>query len=152
MIVSGVGQKNCQKASESYFIHSQKKREETWVNLGIAGHKDWPINSLKIVNEVCNEQSGWQMKLSPPEKFEGDAALLTTVDKVQEEFKSNSLYDMEGACFVETVSEFTAIPNIHLLKIVSDNQAQPFRQISFQKVYDNVKSNIKKIDFYLKIL
>ena len=121
LIISGVG-KNLSAAASAYlFGISDEKKVKGFLNIGLAGHNNFPIGSMAIAQKIMDKTS--QKTFYP--SFVFDITIpsfdLMTVDQVEKEYRSSCLYDMEAFGFYEAASCFFPIDLIYSIKIISDN-------------------------------
>ena len=75
-------------------------------------------------------------------------ASLLTVDRAQENYSKNYMYDMEGSGFFETTSKIASHDLILVLKIVSDNSNNKVTSINKDNIDCLVKKNILVVKKY----
>jgi len=134
LIVCGVGK--LAAAAATAYIHSAYACESHtgWFNIGIAGHADKVIGNGSLIHKVTDEGSGksWYPPLLLDMSSPTDS--LVTVDRAEESFTRQAMYDMEASGFFATASRFATIELVHAYKIVSDNRLQSAQNVSARNV------------------
>lgn len=130
LIVSGSGKIGAAAAVGYLRAHRGDVEPCIWLNVGIAGHREHPVGSAHLAHAVTDAGSG--RRWYPPLAIEPPCptAALTTVDRPETGYPDDTLYDMEAAGFFSTACRFASGELIQVLKIVSDNAAQPADRLS----------------------
>jgi hypothetical protein len=127
LVVSGPGKVNAAAATAHLHGRAGLPWDNTWINVGIAGHAELSQGEPRIAHKVTDGLSGesWYPALitTPP----WSSASLVTVDRADTTYASNALVDMEATGFMETALRFSSSELVHVLKVVSDNRANPAR-------------------------
>lgn len=115
-----------------------------WLNVGIAGHPTSPLGSLMAAHKVTDltSNSVWYPHRIFPDLASSD---LVTVDKPLESYLPGSLHDMEASAFVESARLFSHAELVQSLKVVSDNEEQPFTNITAKLATSLIAKNIEQI-------
>ena len=149
LTITGVGKDAAAAGTSHAFENFQSDRTDTWLNIGIAGHKDLAVGTPVLAGTITDSASGrvWQ----PGVIF--DAGLVTlplvTVDQPLDDYPDNAMIDMEAAGFFSSVCRAAPMDGIHCLKIISDNMRYPSHNISKQSVIDLIAGNINLIDAFV---
>lgn len=130
LIVSGSGKIAAGAAVAWLHARLAESGPHTWLNVGIAGHRDHPVGSAHLAHAVTDAGSG--RRWYPPLVIEPPCptAALITVDRPETAYPDEALYDMEAAGFLATACRFASGELVQILKIVSDNAEQPAERLS----------------------
>ena len=71
---------------------------------------------------------------------------LISVDQPENRYGKNAAYDMEASGFFATASRFNSSELVQVLKIISDNQANPAEQVSAKQVEEIISARLDIID------
>jgi len=151
LTISGVGKIN--SAAATAFTHAflKTEKQDIWLNLGIAGHKDLNIGEIILAHKIIDQTTkhSWypQIIISPP----CQSMEMLSCDHAATDY-TNSLFEMEAAGFYATACRFATSELIHVVKIISDNQQQPADKLSESFVDDLVKNKLVVIDQILESL
>lgn len=119
LIISGIGK--CNSAAATAWLAGQHSTPgQTWLNVGIAGHKDQPLGTMLCANRITDNGSGrnwYPVQISSPLASEQ----LITFDQPVKDYSHSTLYDMEATGFVQTALRFSTAELVQSVKIVSDN-------------------------------
>ncbi|MDD2723953.1 MAG: hypothetical protein PHH59_08030 [Methylovulum sp.] len=115
------------------------------VNIGIAGHQNYPLGSLFLLNKITDADS--QRCYYPPLVFKPPCATtgIQTSAKPQLEYRHDELCDMEASAFYEIAVRFSTGELIQAFKVVSDNQVNPITQVTVQTVSGMLATHVKAI-------
>lgn len=122
LVVSGVGKSAAAAATAYLHARMGESLAQIWFNIGVAGHRDHEIGNGYLAHAITEATTGrrWYPPRITTTSLVSDA--LTTVDCVETEFATNSLYDMEAAGFYPTALRFSTAELVQCFKIVSDNR------------------------------
>ena len=130
MVISGIGQLNAAAATSYICGRYDIPAWVAWINIGIAGYAEEPLGKLFQVAKVTNERGtrvvypGFRLsKLMP-------LTTLETREQPCNDYKADTLYDMEGLAFAELASRFSCNELTFLFKIVSDSNVNQLRRIN----------------------
>jgi nucleoside phosphorylase len=115
------------------------------LNIGIAGHKDYVVGQLCLVDKISDVDSG--KNYYPPLVFNTSCctAPIQTVSKPVFVYDDACLCDMEASAFYETAMRFSTAELIQCLKVVSDNPTSPVDNIDPQQVSRLIAAHIPAI-------
>jgi len=115
------------------------------VNIGIAGHQNFPLGSLFLLNKITDADS--QRCYYPPLVFQSPCATVgvQTSAKPQLEYRHGELCDMEASAFYETAVRFSTGELIQTFKVVSDNLVNPVTQVTVQTVSGMLATHVEMI-------
>lgn len=150
LTISGIGKVLSASAVVFTFYLFEKKKNDSWINLGIAGHENKEIGEIFLVKKIIDSGNNKSWFPSFIFNMEIKKESCKTFDKPNYNY-SSILYDMELSGFYEVATRFSSNELIHSLKIISDNKHQ--KKIEKDDACFLVEKNIKVInDFYIKIL
>lgn len=130
LIVAGVGRTLGATATAYLQGLLQLETDAAWVNIGVAGHRDYPIGALYRAHTVIDSASGkrWHPPLVSATPY--PSATVRSVDKPETEYPDDALYDMEAAGFYPIACRFSTSELVQVCKIVSDNLATPVHHLT----------------------
>lgn len=151
LIVSGVGRHNT-AAAVGYLSGLFPISNHAWLNVGIAGHRDYEIGQGFFIHKCIDASS--QTKYFPVfiKTTSSKSTSLITVDKPEKTFSSEHLYDMEASAFFAACSRFSTLELIHSFKVVSDNQKNSFEKLDKKIVSKLIFDQISPIEAMIKAL
>jgi hypothetical protein len=121
LAVGGAGKTAAASAAGYLFAAGGGGRDDAWVNVGMAGHSELEIGRGVLAHKVIDEGSGacWY----PPLTIETacPSATVLTVERLEEDYEGDRLYDTEAAGFFAAASRFATCELVHAFKIVIDN-------------------------------
>jgi len=150
LTISGVGKINAAAATAFTHAFLQTSKQDIWLNVGIAGHKDLGIGKVIIAHKIIEQSSQhtWypQIIYSPPcQSMEVLSCDRPATDYTDTVFLDTT-FEMEAAGFYATACRFATSELIHVVKIISDNQQHPAVKISASFVADLIKDKLEIID------
>jgi nucleoside phosphorylase len=134
LTVTGVG-KNAMAAGIGYTQALLNSVENpVLINIGIAGHRDYAIGNLYLVDKIIDADS--HKNYYPPliTKAPCPSCAIQTAAKPQLDYHHADLCDMEASAFYETATRFTSGELVQCLKVISDNQHTPANLIQAKQV------------------
>ncbi len=150
LIISGVGKVSSANAI-GYLYANNNSVEQTsaWLNIGIAGHSSFEINTGFLANKIIDKTT--EQTWYPPIIFDQPCCTdkLMTVDKPGSEYTFNGGVDMEASAFYASASRYTTNELIHSYKVVSDNPNSPLHKITPAQASELISSNIEDIQFLI---
>lgn len=128
-----------------YLAGKSSRNPLAFLNIGVAGHPDYPLGQAALIGKVTCKESG--KTFYPTKTFASPLPFepLTTVAQPCFEYTSSTFIDMEGASIFEAASRFCSPEWIHLIKIVSDNRHTPFGEKDPRKVEALIEGNLPTI-------
>ena len=145
LIISGIGQMNAAAATSYICGRYNVPAWVAWINIGIAGYAQEPLGKLFQVAKVTNER---QTRVAYPGfRFSKLMPLTTLITREQpcNDYKTDTLYDMEGLAFAELASRFSCNELTFLFKVVSDTNAKQLRRIKPSYVEKLLAQNMRTI-------
>jgi nucleoside phosphorylase len=149
LTVTGLG-KNAMAAGVAYSLALFAPVDHpVLINIGIAGHKRHPLGSLFLIDKITDSDS--QKSYYPPLVFTPPypTANIQTVSRPQLVYDPELLCDMEASAFYETAVRFSTGELIHCLKVISDNEASPAKNIQPKQVSNLIAAHIAAVETIL---
>lgn len=139
-------------AAGTAFIGAITENFSAFLNIGTAGHKDLEIGTAVLAHKITDKTL--KKNFYPHIGFSWDKASssLLTLDQLQENYLENTLHDMEASAFYSTALRFKSCEDIHVLKIVSDNEKNPFSKLSKEKVSSLIEKNASNIQNLIDLI
>lgn len=134
LTVTGLG-KTAMAAGTAYTLAIMNKvQNPVMINIGVAGHKNYPLGEIFIAEKITDGDSGRsfypQLVYDIPCRTES----ICTVSRPHHQYERDLLYDMEASAFYETAARFTTGELVQSLKVVSDNVSFPANTIQAKQV------------------
>ncbi len=143
LIISGIGSRKSSSAVKYLYKISKSKKDMIWINIGIAGHRNYEPGSILDIKKVTNNKGEVYYTSSILNNIKTNISLC--VDTPEIRYKGDYVYDMESYGFIKSADKVTIKEFIFIFKIISDNLK--YKPISYKKfAYKNIKDNIKRID------
>lgn len=146
LIVSGVGKKKSAEATRYLYESSGKNRNVAWLNIGIAGHRDYSLGQGYLIHKITDSLTGksWY----PPQILKSHvlSASVLTVEKACFDYSDDTLYEMEASGFYEAAASFSTGELVQCFKIISDNQKTLDREINRSSLSRFIEQNLDLID------
>jgi nucleoside phosphorylase len=124
LTISGPGKTHAAAAVSYTHTLFNSLPSDAWLNIGIAGHRSLDIATAVLAHRIEDVGSGqcWY----PQRVFKSPCPTLNlrTLDRPSTDYDEDVM-DMEAAGFYSMASRCGIADLIHVLKIISDNAAQP---------------------------
>lgn len=152
LTVTGVGKINAAAGTMHAIDCFQARKDDIWLNVGIAGHRNLPLGSVLLANRVVDVATSdtWfpQILLTDPLPSTGLATVDTPVTSYGED-----MVDMEAAGFFATASRTGTAELIHCLKVISDNEQSPHDGLGARQISALIAGQLTVIeDIVMKLL
>jgi len=142
LVISGVGKANAAAAVALLQARNGCPEHAVWINLGIAGHADMPLDRAVLAKKVTDAASGesWllPMGFDPP----CPSVELTTLDRPDFDYHRDGAFDMEASGFCTAALRFSPPGLVHCLKVISDNREQHGHGISGARVRELIAQHL----------
>ena len=152
LLLSGPGQKACGEAVAFAQQRCSNPRTQ-WLNLGIAGHARLVPGDTLLADRIVDTATGESWTLSPaaglPHTVSGP---LHCVAEAESRFESPVGYDMESAAIARALREQACLDRLHVLKVISDNPANPSRRISGRMVGELIENALPTLNLLVRRL
>jgi len=148
LIVSGIGK--TQAAAATAYLHVLCDCRG-WLNVGVGGHRDRAIGEGFFAHQVHDLESGRAYYPTFGWKLREKTTSVVTVDRVENRFEHEGIYDMEAAGFCCAAFRFSNAELIHSFKVISDNRkSAPTRDHHLIRTLihshiDSIESAIQKL-------
>jgi len=150
LIIAGVGQ--CAAAAAcAYLQGADPHTKHSWLNLGIAGHGRLEIGTAVLAHKISDAAgTAWY----PPLPFNPpcETVELISVDRPETDYPGKAAYDMEATGFYATAGRFNSHELVQVLKVISDNPANPAHQVTAEQTEALICARLDSIDALLKQL
>ena len=145
LTISGIGRVN--SAAATIYLHqvSSAPPWAGWINVGIAGHGSYDYGSLHLVDKIFEKNSNKMFYPRFITSSDISRSELVTVDAPEIEYKTASLFDMEGSSFFDTACRLTCQQLIILLKIVSDGPKYKLTDLTKERTSELIQKNLEEI-------
>ena len=144
LIISGIGKKRAEKATK--YIAEKTNKNSFFVNIGIAGHKNYNLGEITLVSKVTDNKTKYSWYPSLLWKTKIKKTPLITIGFPKIRYTANFLYDMEASGFFEEARKFVGPEMVQCIKIISDNKKSSILNISSNKIENWILSKIDIID------
>ena len=148
LIISGIGKKKSEKATK--YLGEKTNKNSFFVNIGIAGHKDYNLGEITLVSKVTDNKTKYSWYPSLLWKTKMKKTPLITVGFPKIRYTTNNLYDMEASGFFKGAREFVGPEMVQCIKIISDNKKSSILNISSNKIENWIHKKINIIDKLIK--
>ena len=128
LIISGIGKKKSEKATK--YLAERTNKNSFFVNIGIAGHKDYNLGEITLVSKVTDNKTKYNWYPSLLWKTKIKKTPLITVGFPKIRYTTNHLYDMEASGFFKGAREFVGPEMVQCIKIISDNKKSSILNLS----------------------
>jgi len=147
LIISGIGKKKAEKAT---IYLGQKTNNYFFLNIGIAGHKNFKLGEIILISKVTDNKNkySWYPSLLWKTKIKKSPLMTVIFPKIR--YTTNYLYDMEAAGFFKGARNFVGPEKAQCIKIVSDNKGSSIFKISSKKIENWVYSKTTIINKLVK--
>ncbi len=152
VIEAGVGKESVTAAVETLAEIIPSEISSVWLNLGVAGHRDHDIGTAVLARQVLDEETGAIFELTPPAEIHLPLGEVLTVSRVETEFESAALYEMEASAFCQQTLDRTSAELVQVLKIVSDNRRSGTLCVSAHQVQGLIEDNLPTVDLLVSSL
>jgi nucleoside phosphorylase len=146
LIVSGPGKVAAAAATALLAGTGTLHDKAAWLNIGIAGHAHHAIGAGYIAHRITDRATGknWY----PPQVHELSTPTenLYTVDRPEDDYPADTLYDMEASGFFPVASRFSSGELVQCFKVISDNRAQSTATVTAQLCTQLISERLADIE------
>lgn len=150
LVISGTGRRAAFDAVSWSERAGLASENDTWINLGIGGHKTHPLGQVVLADEVVEPSSGKRWSCDAPYSDLWKPGRVMTLDAPAFEYREDALYDMEAAGFIEAVERIAPLRRSFCFKIVSDSADHDASEINGRLVSHLIGASIPALDRLLK--
>jgi len=152
LIVAGVGKLAAAAAVGYLYRWGGNRRDEAWLNVGIAGHAQLPLGTIRLAHKVTDESSA--KRWYPPRILSAECPScdIRCVDRPDNEYLGKAMVDMESAGFVAAASRLATSELVQLAKIISDNREAPAARVTRQTIRGLVHDHVDLTKHLMTVL
>lgn len=156
LTISGVGKINAAAATAFTHVFLNARRQDVWLNIGVAGHKYLDIGEIRLGHKITDQANHhiWYPQIVCALPCQSQEVL--SCDQLITDYESNILsgpvFEMETAGFYAIASRFASSELTHVIKVISDNQRQPTTKITESFINDLLESNLIIVNQILESL
>ncbi len=145
LTICGIGKINAAAATAFTHAFLRSTKQDIWLNVGIAGHKNLDIGEIALAHKIIDKTN--HCRGYPQIIFDPPCLSLEIVShNAPTTHYTDSLFDMEAAGFYATACRFASSEFIHVIKIISDNEREPTKKISEAFVTTLIKNKLNIIE------
>ena len=146
LVISGLGKSSAAAATAYLQAMSGNEPDRAWINIGMGGHRELVLGDGVLAERVMDLASGHMWYPPPLLDLKSSRASVLTVDKVEEDFEDQWVFEMEAAGFFESAYRFATAELVQCFKIISDNRSVPPRWMSTRQVDELIEARLTEID------
>ena len=150
LIVSGVGKAAAAAATAYLQAWTGNHPNAAWVNVGMAGHRDFRIGEGVLADRITDRATEETWYPPPVIASPSPRAPILTVDRVEEHFSEDWVFEMEAAGFYAAACRFSTAELVQCYKIISDNATVPPRWLSMRQVHELIETRFPEIDAVMR--
>jgi hypothetical protein len=145
LILSGLGKDRAATATK-LLSESKARKNEGWLNLGIAGHGSLAKGDAFIAGKIIDDKS--EEMFYPPRICQStiQVSSLCTCSSPETQYEPEMGYDMEAHSFYRQASRFSFRELVQVVKVVSDTPSQPIEKIRPQEATEMIASYMDQLD------
>ncbi len=129
------------------YYEFDKKKNNIWVNFGIAGHIAHNIGKIFLINKIIDRETNTNYFPHIIKNCNLNQNSCMTYSK-QNFIYTNDLSDMEASGFFMSAEKYSTKEMISSIKIISDNKKERIDFSDKKKVYEIIKPKVKQISLY----
>ncbi len=152
LVLSGAGRDAAGKAV-AWMASMSADDTAHWINLGIAGHAALQPGQALLADRIIDTATGERWTLKP---FSGLPAIqigsLHCVTQAETRFAEPVAYDMEASAIARVLDERNALSRLQVLKVISDNPANPSRRINARMVAELIEGALPTLQIMIRYL
>lgn len=151
LIVAGVGREAA--AAATHELAARSGGATSWVDLGVAGHRQRPVGEVLLASAVHERATGRVFRLE--QRFTPPCPLveLETHDEVVEDYPlADRAVEMEASGFVAAAQPLAPAAAIHCLKVISDNASSPLAALDAARISALIAIALPTLEFLLALL
>jgi len=146
LVVSGVGKSAAAAATAYLQAMTGNEPDRAWINIGMGGHRELVLGEGILAERVKDLASGQVWYPPPVLDLSSPPASVLTVDRVEEDFEGQWVFEMEAAGFYESACRFATSELVQCFKIISDNRSVPPRWMSTRQVDELIEARLEDVD------
>ena len=145
LIISGIGSSASSRATKHLALASEADMGTAWLNIGIGGHDNLPLEKAILAHKITDSQTGktWfpQLVFDP----QCLTASVKTVEKPDFNYPDDNVVEMEASGFYSAAESYSTREMVHCMKIISDNSQSPAGKITAAMVDKLISRNLSSI-------
>ena len=145
LIISGIGSSASSRATKYLALDSEADMGTAWLNIGIGGHDNLPLEKAILAHKITDSQTGktWfpQLVFDP----QCLTASVKTVEKPDFNYPDDNVVEMEASGFYSAAESYSTREMVHCMKIISDNSQSPAGKITAAMVDKLISRNLSSI-------
>lgn len=124
-IVSGIGA--FKMAAATAWAADQRRQQDSpsWINLGIAGHKNLAIGSTVLARKISSQETAASYYPITDICHDFHSHEVISFPATQADYPESAVCDMEAYAFIQTAAQYSPLSNCHSIKVISDNSDSP---------------------------
>ncbi len=129
----------------------QQHHKISWINLGIAGHKNLPVGTAVLIKQASLSDNTEILETQTEIKHHFESKPIISIIQENTDYKDDYLFDMESHAFFKITSTLSPSEQCQSIKIISDNsETAPPR--SKEKISNLIAGNMKQISEFAQNL
>ena len=152
LIISGVGSSGSSRATKQLASVSDAGISTAWLNIGIGGHKNFPLGTSVLANKITDsqiEQSWFPQIVFDPKCL---TASVKTFENTVFNYPNDDVVEREASGFYYAAELYSTREMIHCIKIISDNSQSPTGKITADLVEELISRNLPTIKILMRKL
>ena len=145
LIISGLGKDRAATATKQ-LGKSKARKNEGWLNLGIAGHGSLAKGDAFIAGKIIDDENEEVFYPPPICQSALQVSSLCTCSSPVTQYDPQVGYDMEAHSFYREASRFSFRELVQVVKVVSDTPSQPIEKIRPQEATEMIASHMNQLD------
>jgi hypothetical protein len=145
LLISGLGKDRAATATK-LLGQSKAKKNEGWLNLGIAGHGSLAKGDAFIAGKIVDDKSEEVFYPPPISHSSLPVSSLCTSSSPVTQYEPGMGYDMEAHSFYREASRFSFRELVQVVKIVSDTPSHPIEKIHPREATEMIASHMNQLD------
>ncbi len=146
LTVSGLGKVAMAAAVAYTLARYPDVAQPLLLNLGVAGHRDFPLGSCVLADKIIDADSGRRFYPQLPFPVPCPTQALKTMSQADDTYSDGYMRDMEASAFFETAVKFSSSELVHCLKVVSDNAASPLANVNEDAVTNWIGNRLSVVE------
>ena len=145
LLVSGMGLLAMANAVGWLAGHIGTQSNCVWLNVGTAGHAQYPLGTPLLVNSCSDERHS--KTYYPPLvcQWSGASNALLSVNAPSSHYPQHAAIDMEGFAFFYAAQRFASAELVQAIKIISDNTEHSLENLNAQTMSELIAQNCNHI-------
>ena len=151
LVVAGIGKQAAARGVRALDELEGPREPRAWLNFGLAGHREWAVGRAFLARlvEDGSQRTSWQIE---PAAIGLETAVVRSVDRPEQDYGSDVLYEMEAAGFMSAIATLRDPGPVQVLKIVSDNRSRSTRQLTAALAEELIASRLREIEALVDLL